>query len=112
MKEEFDRGLCVNAVCWRLGRPLRPLFSVGLYVGIEKRLYLPPTHTNDFGFRISDFEFRISAHPPLKMQQDDFRFVGSSIEYRVSIYSGGGSKAGMPVRYWPSTSVWISWVPS
>ena len=26
--------------------------------------------------------------------------------------AGGGSKAGMPVRYSPTTRVWMSWVPS
>jgi hypothetical protein len=90
---------------WRWGAPglpLRPmfLFSPGLYGGIEKK-----------------FSYKRAAAPCERVREfagsvrqtggRDERVAGPA-SLSAAQSPGGGSNAGMPVRYWPRTKVWMS----
>ena len=108
MIEVFVITLCDGV--W--GRPLRPFFSIDLYVGIEKKLYPLPNHSildspkrsgplpqggDRLGSRGTGFSvfmvLFVDSPGGLGIHASSIEHPVSSIEYLKSSYSVGGSKA-------------------
>ena len=74
-----------------MGRPLRPLFSVDLYVGIEKKLYRPWTHSDN---RCQMRDARCEIPPSRRYSILDPRSAHSP-NLRVAATDGRGRERGV-----------------